>query len=231
METAELTAVLDHLKAKTISFNWLTAAILIIVLMGGVALYIHSERSFDKEMAANQLREDHYNADMKAANTQAAADRATILQLTQQMAQKQTQIIVRDKAADTTIAQVLAPERSTNAVTEDVKNNYHIDALYDEATKTYSFDKPDVQLFVSTKIDRDRLAGDLKDTQDQLKFSVEGSALMSKDLGTCQANEVESKKVIDGYKKAAVKSKFQRFIQVVEKVGLVVGGIYLGSKL
>lgn len=231
METAELTAVLNHLKAKTISFNWLTAAILIIVLMGGTALYIHSERSFDKEMAANQLREDHYNADMKAAQTQAAADRATILQLTQQMAQKQTQIIVRDKAADTTIAQVLAPERSTNAVTEDVKNNYHIDALYSESTKSYSFEKGDVQLFVSTKIDRDRLAGDLKDTQDQLKFSVEGKALMSKDLGTCQAGEKESKGVIDGYKKAAVKSKFQRFIQVVEKVGLVVGGFYLGYKL
>lgn len=231
MESAELTAVLDHLKAKTISFNWLTAAILIIVLAGGVGLYVHSENSFDKLMAANQVREDHYNADMKAAQAQAAADRATILQLTQQIAQKQTQIIVRDKTADATIKDVQAPERSTNAVTEDVKNNYHIDALYDEVTKTYSFDKPDVQLFVATKIDRDRLSADLKDTQDQLKFSVEGSALTNKDLTVCQAGEKESKGVIDGYKKAANKTKFQRFVQGLEKVGLVVGGFALGYKL
>jgi len=181
-------------------------------------------------MARADTENAQYHADLKDLQAQIKADQATIQQIEQQKAQVQTQIIYRDKAADSKIEAVSAPNRSEQQVSDDVLAAYKFPPIKFDSGQFW-FTLPETQAFAVTKLDRDRLSSDLQDTQNQLALETTASTTLSKDLQACQKDLTEAQKVITDYKKVVVKSKFKQFLGAAEKVGLFAAGLYLGRRL
>ena len=95
----------------------------------------------------------------------------------------------------------------------------------------------EMQEFVAVKLDRDRLAENLKETEKQLALERQAVTTLKVDLATAVASLNQANRVIgdyqtamDAYKKAAKKSGLRRAVEVGGKIGLSFALGYLGAK-
>ena len=156
-----------------------------------------------------------------------------------------------DQKADQTIAAVLQPGKTAEAVTKDLKDAYkdtpNIDLSTNSSKDTageelLAFPIMTVQKFVATKLDRDRLFEDTLNLSQQLDLEKQTNANLTSDyraLTTTHALLVQTEKTCEdtvaGYKKIVVVSKWQKVWNGTKKgvevaVALLVG-YELGRKL
>ncbi len=223
-------SVVKALNRQHVTMSALQLVVGLLVLMGLGGLYLHTMQSYQRVLGKAEEREAAYMARFERLEEKWAADRTRIEELTKNQAQAQTRIVYRDREADKRVAEVLAPSRPAEQVRQDLQSAYSFGPLTVEGN-LFTFDTPQVQQFVATKVDRDRLAENLKDTQGQLHDEQEKVNILEANLGEAQGSLKEAQGVIDGYKKAAKKSKWQRFFDGAKKVGLFVGGIAIGKAL
>lgn len=232
METPQLDVnkVITDLRSHSVHMTWLNVLVMVVALSVVGGIYLHSVQTYERLIARADADNAQYHKDLTDFQTQWKADQQTIAQLQQQKAQIQTQIVYRDKDTETKIVAVAAPNRSETQVSDDVQSAYKFPPLKVEGG-VFSFTAPETQQFVVTRLDRDRLALDLQDTQKQLALESTSNVTLANDVVVAGKRLEESKKVITDYQKIAKKSKFKTFLSNAEKVGLFVGGIYLGKRL
>jgi hypothetical protein len=220
----------DTVHSHSFKVNGLVVAVLgaCLVLFGFV--FWHSEKRYEQLLGKAEEREAVYLKKLDDSEKRWEAAEQRIAELSAQQAQVQTRIVYRDKEADKVKAEVTAPDRSADKVSDDVLAAYKFPPL-SLTGDNFTFSRPQVQAFVATKIDDDRFAADLADVQLQLGLEKQKNDALRVSLTEAQDNLKEAKGVIDGYKKVAKKGFFRRAGAAALKVGLFVGGIYLGRHL
>lgn len=219
-------------KHATVSYG-LIGVLVVVLALAGIGGYI-AVRFADVQLARAEKAEQQYNADRKAWQDQLAADQAERVQDAQRQQVLGQQIAARDKGADKAITEALKPDASLPVIESGLRTAFK---------SVPGFDAPlplngvyielgglQAQQITAYKIDHDRLFGNLTDTKNDLKLEQDKTASLSKDLGGCEAENVEAKKVIDGYKNAAKVSRFRKFLGGAEKVAIFAAGAYLGHK-
>lgn len=213
---------------------WLIGVVVLVLALAGAGGYL-GLRFADAQLARAEKMEATYDADRKAWQTELAASEAA-----RSAATAQQQVIVkvihdRDTTAAATIAQVTAPNQSLPDVESALRKAYGgaapfdatlpLNGVYIETTANQ------VQQLTATAIDRDRLSGDLIDTQKTLALETTKTVSLTTDLSGCVSTLSESNKVIASYKSAAKLSRWRKFLGGAEKALILAGGIYIGHKL
>lgn len=219
--------IIADLKSHSVQMSWLNVVVIVLALLLTGAMYLHSARNYERVMARAETENEQYRKDLTTLEQQIRDDQKTIVQLQFQKNEIQTKIVYRDKAVAVKIETVMAPDRTAEQVSDDVVSAYKFPPLKLEGS-VFSFSLPATQQFVATRLDRDRLSLDLEDTQKQLALETMGSAMLANDVQATQKQLESSKQVIADYRKVAKKSKFKSFLSTAQKVGLLVGGFYLG---
>lgn len=202
--------------------------ILALVLSGGGFFLSRMVSSYDKAVAAADAKNtilvqamQDMNKSFIAHDSERAAN------------EKQVQVIdhvitVRDKSAATKVAEVTATDRTVAQTIEDSSQILKVTPVQ-EADNLLGVSQPAMQGFVGTKLDDDEAHSDLADTRTQLSIEEGNNASLKVDLSTSKDTLKKCTDTVDGYKKAAKKSKWRKGLDVIEKVALFAGGVYLGK--
>lgn len=208
--------------------NLLNLGILLAVLGVFGFFYMHSVRSFEQQMAKADARDASYEKSLDDLQTQWKSDQKEIATLQAQKDKVSTQIVYRDKSTDAVIAVDTAPDRSASQVSADVQSAYQFTPTLNG--NLFEFTLPQTQTFVATKLDRNRLSTDNTDLSTQLGLETKVSTSLETDLTSAKTELQKAQDDIKGYKTIAKKSGFRRFLEVTEKVALVAGSFYIGTK-
>jgi hypothetical protein len=209
----------------------------IVLMLGlmGVGGYF-GLKAFDAQLSRQEVRDAQYQTDRTTfLNTLAAHDTERAAQALQ-IAQLQAQIKARDsKPLPKPIQDGLKPDATAQAAAGAVSVAYSDIPGFGQATTTpegqVSLSVPQAQATVVAKVSGDKAQGDLKDEKviNGLQETTIGS--LKTDLNSCTSTLSKAEKDIAGFKKLAVKSKWQRFLAGAEKVGLLAGGAMLGHMI
>lgn len=230
--------LVDHLAAlghrhANVSFAMLGALVLILALcaVGGY----FGLASYEKQLARAEAAEKQYNVDRKELTAQLAASKTV-----QDDATKAQQVIVkvvhdRDVATDKKIAEVTAPNKSAADALSDLSAAYHGTIVADPNAITADgrlvFPVFTVQGFTGTKLDRDRLADDLKSSADNLVQEKVKTDALTKDVAKANKAVADAKPAIDAYAKIAKHSRLKKFGAGALKVAVFIAGVYAGHAL
>jgi hypothetical protein len=219
----EVVAEVSALSHHHVSLGFIGVILLAFALLGG--LFYHNMVSYEKQMAVAQAHEETYQASLKTLNEQLVANAAAIAKLTEQQKQVQTKIVYRDKTADEKIKGVTNPENTVAQVAQDSEN--YLGALPTITPDGLLAYQPlQVQGFVATKIDRDRLEGNLADVHTILDLEKDKVTRLDSDLAANKETLRLANITIDDYKKAAKKGKWRRMF---EGAGKFSGGVIVGA--
>ena len=226
----DVNALISDLRSHTVHLSLLNLAMVSLVILASGAFYLHTVQNFDKLMAKADTQNSIYQQHLNDFETQWKADQQTIAQL---QAQKQ-QVIVKEAIRDTQtvndIQTVTQPSRDAQTVANDVLGAYQF-APEKLDGDLFTFTQPETQQFVATKLDRDRLSMDVLDDKTALGLEEQKTAKLTTDLASASSSLTEANKTIKDFKKVAKKSKFKQLLSGAEKVGLFVGGLYIGKRL
>ncbi len=223
-------AYIESLGKRHVTVNLGFAAIALVVILAFGGIYLHSVQNYERMLGKAEEREAKYEQTNKELAAQLLASQERIAELTVQQSQIHERVVYRDKQTDAKIAEVLAPEREAVDVAQDVKLAYNTLPLNVEG-RNFLFELTQVQTFVATKIDRDRLSQKVVDTEKLYADEQEKTALLQADLGKAIAQLHEATGVIEGYKKVAKRSKWRKVWDGVQKYGGFALGIVIGRKL
>lgn len=156
-------------------------------------------------------------------------------QWAERQAELMRSVVARNTATERRIAEVLAPKPIEHVVRE-VR-----EAFGKEPTQTaqggFSVTIQEMQEFIALKLDRDRLAENLKETDKQLDLERQATATLRADLdralkGLEQANGVikDYQTAMEAYRKAATKTRMRKVLEFGGRAGLTIGLAYLGAK-
>lgn len=201
--------------------------IVALVLALLVGLYIHGAI---KDGAAQARIEAMVktNADQQKATVEELKESfAKQVELAKQQKTIETHIIERDKSADKAKGDVLAPDRSVDQTTKDVKDYL---GMLPQVTpdKLFSFTQPDTQKLVGFKIDLDRYKQDYTDSQKDLGIAKERVTDLDNDKTVMQQTIDGDKKTIGALDKQKNPSSFKQYIKLG---GVFVLGIVLDHEL
>jgi hypothetical protein len=232
---ASFNAQFASLAHKHASVSYLTIGILALVLvLMGVGGYLGLKFA-DAQLARAEKMETQYNADRKTWQ-----DKLDVSEAARAAATTQQQVIVkvihdRDTTTATAILQAQNPNQSLQDVESGVLRAYSgvpgFEAPLPLQGVYIEFSARQAQQVTVAQLDRNRLSADLTDETNVFNLEHGKNLSLISDLAQCKVINVESDKVIASYKKAAVRSKFRKFLGGAEKVAILVGGIYLGHKL
>jgi|SRR5581483_7811782 len=221
---------LSKARTQTVTVNYLTIFVLFIAMAASMALTLHTMHRMDAAVARQQAQFEKYSSDLKQMQEQWLAHEKERDALSAQQAAKVEIIHVRDKQTDSKIAQVTSPDRPSQQVVADLKEAYGFDPqTVDAAGATFAF--PQLQTFTATKIDRDRLWADLRNTQDVLTLETQKETSCEQDLADSKKKLEEGKKVMSDQQKLLKKSRWKKFGEGALKVGIFVGGVLVGRGL
>jgi hypothetical protein len=221
-------AALGHKQAH-VTFATLGTLLLVVVMMltGG----FFALRSYDRQLDKADARYEQVQEHEKILEKKLEDSNKQIQDLSAQQAQKTIIIDKRDKTADQKIADATKPDKTAEDVTEDAKNYLGTIPKFVSDGNLLAFKVTEVQGFVATKIDRDRLFGDLTDTKAILVAEKQKTTTLTGDKVLLQTQLDEANGSLKEYRKVAHKGKFKKFLGGATKVGLVLGGIWLGHQL
>jgi hypothetical protein len=84
------------------------------------------------------------------------------------------------------------------------------------------------QIWLSDEVVLTRVKADLTDTNRLLSLANADKSSLTSDLTQCKATLGDAQKSVDAYKKAAKVTRFRKFLNGAEKVGILIVGISLG---
>jgi hypothetical protein len=209
----------------------------IVLLMGlmGVGGYF-GLKAFDAQLSRQEVRDAQYQTDRKTfLDTLTAHDAERAAQATQ-IAQLQAQIKARDsKPLPKPIQDGLKPGADAQTVATGLTDAYKgvpsFGAVAVVPPETIALSVPQAQQTIQSKVDLDKAQGDLGDQKSINSLLNSANSSLTNDLGSCKTLNVQANKDIAGFKKLAVRSKWQRFLAGAEKVGLLAGGAMLGHMI
>src|ERR1019366_3194927 len=209
----------------------------IVLMMGlmGVGGYF-GLKAFDAQLSRQEVRDAQYQTDRKTFLDTLAANDAERAYQQRQVDSLEAQIKARDsKPLPKPIQDGLKPGADAQTVamglTDAYKSVPSFGAVAVIPPETIALSVPQAQQTIQTKVDLDKAQGDLRDEKSINAIYDVVNTSLNKDLETCKDLNVQAGKDIAGFKKLAVKSKWQRFLAGAEKVGLVAAGAMLGHMI
>lgn len=196
---------------QQVSKRLMVIVALVLVLL--VGLYIHGAI---KDGAAQARIEAMVktNADQQNATVKELKESyAKQVELAKQQTTIEKHIIERDKGADKAKGDVLAPDRSVEQTTKDVKDYL---GMIPQVTpdKLFAFTQPDTQKIVSFKIDLDRYKQDYTDSQKDLGIAKERIDGLANDKTVMQQTIDGDKKTIGELDKQKNPSAFKQDLKL-----------------
>ena len=194
-------------------------------------------RGFNATLARAEAQEKVYQQDRTQWQSQVAQDAAERQAQALQIAALQAQISKRDS---TPLPPAVSKGLQPNANATDA--NAALTAAYTSvpafgATKVSPdgqnvlLSVPQAQQVIITQENELKDSADLKDEKSIVALQGFTITTLNTDLKGCQSTVSEANKTIADYKKAAQKSRFRKFLDGAEKVGLVLTGVGLGHMM
>jgi hypothetical protein len=223
-------AALAH-KHVTVSFTLIGVLVLVLGL-GAFGAFL-GLRSYEAQLSKAEARELQYNADRKSWQDTLAQHDAQRAADAQQEAQVIAQIAARAKQAPPPVIQVALSPTATAA--EEATGLAQAYASQIEPVVTpdsrLSISQPEAKLIISNKLTGDKALADLVDETKLYNLEVDQNTTLKADLADAKAENVEAQKVIQAYKKAAVKSKWRKILDGMKTVGMVAAAAAIGHAI
>lgn len=141
----------------------------------------------------------------------------------------------RDKAADIAIATALTPNAPAQAVATGLARVESDTPGFGDVRVTpdsnLAVTPAQGQILTAQKIDRDRLAGDLKDETNIFTLEKGKTFTLGQDLSSCKVELTESQKVIGDYKKAAKAGRFKKIVRGFGEGVAIAAAFWIGHKI
>jgi uncharacterized protein YlxW (UPF0749 family) len=243
-----------NLERRVIHTNWLYVLIggfaLVLFLWLGISSYyswkldLKDAEAKDKDAKIAEVQKKAEEQQRVQSEKERAAQLQESMRTVASLIAQQNAIVKRSLERDTRtqaqITEVSAPNRPVEQIANDSADVLGAKPQILPAGLLYT--PAEVQQFVATRLDRDRLAAKVKDVSDELGKEQQKTAQFSQDLDRCnqavetanqmvkdyQALIAEKNEAIAAYKKAAIKSGWAKVWDGVQK-GLYIGvGIGIG---
>lgn len=238
---ALMLAQIDKLSQRHVTVSYtVVAALVVVVGLAGVGGWL-GLRSYERQVLRAEAIETKYQDAQKAFSEQLAANNAERAQDAKASAALLVQIANRAVAPPPPVVQAgLAVSAPAEGVSDALQSVYPtLGAIKviptspgaSSASPQLAVTIPQGQLFIQTKLDLNKATGDLADTSELLSLANRDKSTLSKDLDQCTDLNLKANDTISAYKKVAVKSKWRKILDGIEKVGLVLGGAALGRAL
>lgn len=170
----------------------------------------------------------------EAARLERAAHELERKQWQEQQAALTRSMLERNAATERRIVEALRPKTQEEVVKEAEKE---LGVSPRPTAQGFTVTVQEMQEFIALKLDRDRLAENLKETEKQLDLERQATATLRADLdralkGIEQANNVIQlqTKTIDAYKVAATKTRLRKIMEFGGRAGITVALAYMGAK-
>jgi uncharacterized protein YpmB len=222
--------LIDSLHNHQLKINGLLVVAIVVVLAAFGFFYMHSVRAYENALGKAEEREQQYLKHVDQLQQDVKDAQSKIQALSEQQNKVQTQIVYRDKQTDAKIQEVTQPGRDVQKVSEDIRDAYGF-IPKNVSPGSLDYVTANVQMFVATKLDRDRLDSALQATKTLLAVEQQKTEILTGQLTACQALQKEATKTVDGYKNVAKKTKFQRVTGALKQVGLLLIVYEIGHKL
>lgn len=226
---------LKTISQRHVVMNLGVIAVLALILITGLLAGRHALNSFDSQLAKADTRYEQYVTDNKALKARLDASDNKIQFLADQQAKQQKSIDKRDTTTNKKIDDVKSPDKTNQQAADDLVSAYGSEPFVNwnilDQLGHFSFSKPQVQMFTVTKLDRDRLFADYAERGKQLDEEKQKTADLADDKKRLKKSNDQADASLQQYKSLAEKSKFRKFLDGAEKVGIFIGGVYLGKKL
>lgn len=212
------------------------------------AYYLHSVIvHIDTQLATAQAHEDQLMKD----NTKLMTDFAALQKVNAQEVAKReelekqndtlvSKLAARDKQTQTRVAKVTAKDRSAFDVATDLQSAYQLPsapAVSPDMHQLY-VTVAQAQMMTAAKIEHDAMQQKIADMQTMLDLQKQETQSVQAQLGATQKQLAATQTqlanttaVMNQYKHVAKKSKPKQVLDVAVKIGLFVGGAFLGHVL
>jgi hypothetical protein len=203
--------------------------LVLVLILAGIGGYF-GLKSYDAQLAKAQVTEQKYEAAQKTLTDLLASDAKERAELQAQQANLVNQIAKRDSKPP---APVVTAALQPNATAETAANALGLVfslSPYPSATpdNKVALSVSNAQELISDGVELNKLRPDLTDTKMLYGLEQQKSASLNKDIIQCTDTLKDAQKSITAYKKLAARSKWKRFLDGAEKVGLVIGGAAIG---
>lgn len=233
-QLAQHIADLGHRHASVSYFLIGTLALVMAVCAAGGYFAL---KSFDAQLARAERQEQQYQQDRSQWQAQMAQHDTERTAQALQIQQLQEQINKRDtKPLPPAVQAGMKPGAPATVVSAGVTVAYGDVLGFGSTTTTPDGSQVILspiqgQSVIQAKVEGDKAKADLKDTQAIVELQGQTVVTLKTDLKGCQDTVGEANKTIAGYKKAAVKSRWQKFLGGAKTALLMAGSAYLGHKL
>ena len=231
--SAYLANIVQDMHSHTVKVTYMFVAIIVLVLsLGSVGGYL-GLKAYEAQLARAETREAQYQTSLAAFQSALAENTVARAAAEAQVAQLQAQIAKRaSQPLPAPVQTGLKPDATAEQAKTAIEAVYGADkafgALPPVQGPNVALSVPQAQAIISTKIGLDRTSADLRDEIQIAGLQKTTIDSLQNDLNTCKAVNLEANKTIDAYKKIATKSKFRKFLDGAEKVGLLLAGGVIG---
>jgi len=241
MSTAPVTPVAPQSEVAALAQRHLTltyglvATLVLLMALMGFGGYL-GVKAFDNQLARQEQRDTQYQADRRVFLDTLAAHDADRAAQAQKIADLEAQIAKRDaKPLPKPIQDGIQPNASAEQVKNALGAVYGVDATLGtpkvEPDGNVALSLSQGQQAVHARIEADTAIADLKDEKAIVSLQEATVSSLKTDLNTCTTTLYKANEDIKGYKKLAVRSRWQKFLGGAEKVGIFAAGAFLGHKL
>ena len=224
---ADIHTLQQQLQSHHVNLSWFRLAEIALFLGLVFGVYIYSTKVDAENMGKFQAISAQYKADTDKLREDLKASYETRIQEANKQAALATAMASRNVKADKAIEDVKKPDATLTEVATASKDQLGVTPTVEPDNKL-GFEKSEVQDFIATDIDRDRLSQNLADTTAQYASSQKNVASLTTDLAASQKVGDECKASLDQLKKVKTPNKFKA---ALVKVGLFVAGAWLGHQL
>ncbi len=221
-------------KQVTLSYGLIITLVLFMGLTG-VGGYL-AVKHFDQQEARAEAREAQYRSDLSKTEAQWTQDRQALQASNDRIAQLEAQIAHRASTPPPkAITDGLKPDATAEQAALALKTAYSAFPDFGEPVATPEgkvlTTVTETQILTSSKLLLDRTQADLKDRTEEVDLLKTNNSLLNNNFQQCQGLLTEANKNIADYKALAKKSKFRKFLDGAEKVGLVLLGGIVGHAI
>jgi hypothetical protein len=228
--SAYLANIVSDMHAHSVKVSYFFVGIIVLVLgLASVGGYLGLQ-AFNRAEAKADAQSQLYQSELKTFQDHLQADTAQRTADAQQIASLQAQIAKRDAKPLPPAVQVgLKPDATVQNVITALQTVYG-PSMTPTPTQdgNVALSVPNAQETIQAKVDGDKAKADLTDAKGIISLQSGSIETLNKDLGTCNSLQIEANKTIADYKKAAGRTRFQKFLNGAEKVALLLAGGAIG---
>jgi hypothetical protein len=228
-----LANIVDSMHAHSVKVSYFLVGIIVLVLgLATVGGYL-GVQAFNRAEARADAQAALYHQDSLAWQENLKQSEAAREASAEQVASLEAQIAKRDaKPLPVPIQAGLKPDATIQTVITALQTAYGPSMVPTSTPDgNVALSVPNAQQTIQARVDADRLKADLDDEKAVVSLQTGSISSLNNNLNQCISLNTEAKKTITDYQKAAGRTRFQKFLNGAEKVGLLIAGGVIGHSL